>query len=86
MDLSGAYLNLGVSTEKSGDLDGARDRYNEAIAAYPNAQAHYNLAVTYWGKDWPRALENLEACLRINPQFPDGAKFLAMARMKAGRL
>lgn len=84
-DLSSAHLNLGVSCEKDGDLEAARNHYLEAGNVFPNAQAHYNMAVTYWNKDWNKVQEHLEASLRVNPQFADAAKFLQVARAKAGK-
>jgi len=79
-------LNYGVVCERMGDREGAERAYRRALEADPqSAKAHYNMAVLYWGRDWDRVAAELEHALRIDPAYPEAAKFLAAARQKAGR-
>ena len=78
-------LNLGVVYEKLGDAGAAERLYLRALEADPGAaKAHYNLAVLYWNRDWRRVIAELETALRIDPNYEEAAKYLAMARTKAG--
>lgn len=83
-DLSGVALNLGVSYEKLGDLDAARRSYEHAYQVFPNAQAHYNMAVTFWNRDWAQMAYQMQEVLKIDPTNAQAAKYLAVARAKGG--
>lgn len=72
-----AWLNYGVALEKSGDKQGAERAYVFAAGRNPRlADAHYNLAILYWNRDWARVRAELEATLRINPRHAQAAMYL----------
>lgn len=76
-----ARINLGVVHEKLKDKAAAERSYRGALALNPQAaKAHYNIAVLHWKEDWEIAVRELEAALRVQPDYPDGKKFLAAAR------
>lgn len=79
-DLAQAYVSLGVTEERLGKKGLARDYYQTSIKTLPNAQAHYNLAVTYWNEDWSMVIRNLEKALELNPSLENGRNYLARAR------
>jgi tetratricopeptide (TPR) repeat protein len=73
-----AWLNYGVALEKTGDRAGAESAYGTAIARNPRmADAHYNLAILYWNRDWARVRAELEETVRINPAHAAAAAYLA---------
>lgn len=73
-----AWLNYGVASEKTGDRDGAEAAYRVALQRNPAmAEAHYNMAILYWNRDWGRVREELQATLRLNPAHPAAGKFLS---------
>lgn len=76
-------MHRGVVAERLGDRAAARGYYEASIARYPLAQAHFDYAVLFWGKDWPKAVSELEEALRLDPGHPQAAKFLPIARSKA---
>lgn len=78
-DYSISLTHMGVVQEKLGRTDEARRYYELSLETAPNAQAHFNLAVTYWGKDWPRVVHHLEAALRLNPSMPGAVSYLSKA-------
>jgi len=79
MEASETYVYAGAAAEKKQDLDLARRYYGKAIHLSPNAQAHYNMAVTYWQKDWSLVVQNLRSALQINPTMEVAKKYLAQA-------
>jgi len=73
-----ARLNYGVALEKTGDKAGAEAAYLAALAANPRlADAHYNLAILYWNRDWDRVRRELQETLRLNPAHPAAGRYLA---------
>ncbi|MCM2267650.1 MAG: DUF2723 domain-containing protein [Elusimicrobiales bacterium] len=73
-----ARLNYGVALEKTGDRAGAEQAYLSALSFNPGlADAHYNLAIVYWGRDWQRVRRELQETVRLNPAHPQAARFLA---------
>jgi len=73
-----AWLNYGVALEKTGDRDGAGRAYTLALARNPRlADAHYNLAILYWGRDWARVRAELAETVRLNPGHAAAARYLA---------
>lgn len=77
---SGAYawLNYGVALEKTGDRDGSERAYLAAQARNPGlAEAHYNLAILYWNRDWARVKSELAETVRLNPAHAQAAKYLS---------
>lgn len=76
-----AWLNYGVASEKTGDPAAAEAAYRVALQRNPAmADAHYNMAILYWNRDWNRVREELEATLRLNPAHPAAARFLAQIK------
>ena len=76
-----AWLNYGVALEKTGDRTGAEQAYLSALAANPRmADAHYNLAIIYWGRDWGRVRYELEQAVLLNPAHPQAGRYLAQMR------
>jgi tetratricopeptide (TPR) repeat protein len=73
---------LGVISERLGDVEGAKSLYRQAMIVYPLAQAHYNLAVLSWGKDWDLVEREMEETLRLDPGNGEAAKYLAAVRAR----
>lgn len=73
---------LGVISERLGDIQGAKALYLKAMGIYPLAQAHYNYAVLSWGKDWGLVESELAETLRLDPGNAEAAKYLAAARAR----
>jgi len=72
-----AWLNYGVALEKTGDRQGAAEAYGFALTRNPGlADAHYNLAILYWGRDWEKVRFELAETLRLNPSHAQAAKYL----------
>lgn len=78
-----AYTQLGVVYDKLGRRDEAERAYLSSLARRPTAQAHYDLAVLYWGRDPGRARAELEETLRLDPTRQDAAAYLR--RLSTGR-
>ncbi len=73
-----AWLNYGVALEKRGDKAGAGAAYDFSLKRNPGlADAHYNLAILYWNKDWEKVRFELSETLRLNPNHPQAGKYLA---------
>ncbi|MHB0996522.1 MAG: protein O-mannosyl-transferase family [Elusimicrobiales bacterium] len=73
-----AWLNYGVAAEKTGDRPAAEAAYRLALERNPAlADAHYNMAILYWNRDWGRVREELQETLRLNPAHPAAARFLS---------
>lgn len=81
-DLSGAYVSWGGAMERLGNKEAARKNYETANQIMPNAQAHYNLAVSKWGTDWNSVVSHLQQALRLNPGMTEAQKYLAVAMTK----
>jgi hypothetical protein len=79
MDLSSAYTNMGAVEERLGRREAARDFYQASYEAAPNAQAHFNMAVTYWGRDWSKVIEHMTIALELNPGWDEARKQLSAA-------
>ncbi len=84
-------LNKGVVLEKLGRRDESEGAYMNALAIVPGlAQAHYNIAVLHWNRDWDKVVSHLTRTLAIDPnhalarQFYDKARYAeAMSRQGA---
>src|SRR6202021_4329011 len=70
----------GVTLEKLGRRDEAAAEYRRALALFPLAQAHYDLAVLAWGHDWPSAEENLAEAVRLDPGHAEARRYLEQLR------
>ncbi|OGR78021.1 MAG: hypothetical protein A2X32_07795 [Elusimicrobia bacterium GWC2_64_44] len=72
-----AWLNYGVAAEKMGDRAAAEKAYALAAERNPGlADAHYNLAILYWNRDWERVRAELRETLRLNPAHATAARYL----------
>lgn len=79
-----ALVQEGVASERTGDVDAARALYRRSIDVEPTSQAHYNLGVTYWGKDWTLAAENFERAVTLDPANAQARGYAEAARRHAG--
>lgn len=78
-----AWLNYGVALEKTGDGAGAGEAYLFSLKRNPGlADAHYNLAILYWNRDWAKVRSELRETLRLNPGHAQAAKYLARIGQK----
>ncbi len=73
-------MHLGVTFDKLGERDAARGCYERSIATFPLAEAHYDYAVLYWGRDRAVVERELEAALKLNPGHADAARYLRYLR------
>jgi len=71
---------VGAVAEKLGRVDEARQSYAAALNVFETAQAHYNLAVTYWGRDWNQVITHMRRAVEINPQMSEARNYLAKRR------
>ena len=72
-----AWLNYGVASEKTGDRAAAERAYSLAAERNPGlADAHYNMAILYWNRDWARVRAELRETLRVNPAHAAAAAYL----------
>lgn len=81
-DLANTYISMGGTMEKLGNKEKARAVYNQSLDLMPSAQAHYNLAVSYWNQDWSQVVNHLEQALKINPAMNEARQYLAVAQAK----
>lgn len=72
-------MHAGVVQERRGNVERARNYYERSLSLTPLAQTNYNLAVTYWDKDWERVIQYLEAALRLDPGMTEAMKYLQQA-------
>ncbi|MDO8806098.1 MAG: DUF2723 domain-containing protein [Elusimicrobiota bacterium] len=76
-----AWLNYGVALEKTGDRAAAGEAYNFSLKRNPGlADAHYNLAILYWDRDWEKVRFELSETVRLNPGHPQAAKYLGQLK------
>ncbi len=75
----------GAVSERLGRIEEARQLYLRALSIHEVAQAHYNLAVSYWGKDWQQVIVHLHRALEINPQMAEARTFLTKALAVVGK-
>lgn len=80
--------NLGLVREQLGDLSGARNAYEQALAAAPAfAEAHYNLGNLLQKQHlYPEAIEEYRQALKSRPDYPAAYNNLACARIELGDL
>lgn len=77
-NVSGAHLNLGIALMQQGNLQGALKELERAsqLNRY-SAATFYNLAHVYAGLGQRRkAVEALQRCVAIDPEYPDARKKL----------
>jgi len=81
--LANALGQKGVALERLGRLDDARAAYERSISVKPTTQAHYNLGVTHWNRDWPLAAAQLERAAALDPSNAQTRGFAQAARRRA---
>jgi len=75
------WVHRGVVADRQDRVDVARQCYRQAIHQYPGTvQAHTNLAITYWNKDWDLVLNHLEDALQYDPQDSRIQKYYFQAK------
>ncbi len=78
----GNLTDAGMALEKSGDWQGALEKYRAALDLDPTdavLRLNYGLALCRLGR-WPEGAAELEEVLRLNPNNADAAKTLYIAR------
>ena len=83
-EYSVTLTQMGVVQERAGRVEVSRSYYMASLDMAPTAQANFNLAVTYWGKDWAQVVRYLEATLRLNPDFAGARGYLLQAKQHLG--
>jgi hypothetical protein len=80
------WENLGTVYQKEGNLQEAARCGEKAVAINPrSAAAHFNLAATLWRQSrWPDVVQELEAVLSIDPNYPGAVSFLSRAQQMPG--
>lgn len=81
-DLSNAHAQFGTAAEKLKQIPLARESYQKAFTISSNAQAHYNMGVTYWGENWDKVIEHMQAAVALNPAMTEAKTYLAIAHQK----
>jgi protein O-GlcNAc transferase len=87
-DGSGAHFNRGVVLQQKGDLEGARQAYEQALRLAPRrVDARSNLGLVYLnlGRN-EQAVEALSRALAIQPELAAARLFLGLAQFRAGRI
>jgi tetratricopeptide (TPR) repeat protein len=77
-----ASTQHGVALDKLGEREEAEAAYRRALSLAPIAQAHYDLAVLYWGRDPRVVAENLQEALRLDPGHAAARAALAKLRLR----
>jgi tetratricopeptide (TPR) repeat protein len=81
-DYTNTLVMVGASMEKVAGKPASRPYYARAIEVGGNAQAHYNMAVTYWGEDWEKAYFHMKRAADINPQMSGLTQYLTIAEQR----
>jgi tetratricopeptide (TPR) repeat protein len=80
-----AHINLAMSLAQGSDLRGATEQLETAIRLKPNAPsaatAHRLLAKVYEDTDSPKAIDHLNAAVKIDPGNPEA--WLALGRLRS---
>ncbi len=87
VDLSRTHFNRGVELQQKGDLEGARQAYEEALKHTPHrVDALANLGLVYLnlGRN-EKANEHFEKALSLQPELPAVRMFLGLAEFRAGQ-
>lgn len=80
------WVHRGVASEREGDIEEARRCYAQALRLNPgSAQAHYNWGVTYWNRDWNKAVEHFRRAADLDPQNAQYVSVLRKAEYAARR-
>jgi len=81
-----ALLHEGVADQRTANAAQAERRYQDSLAVWPTAEAHYDYAVLYWGKDWDIAARELSLALLVDPHYAPALRYWPQLRaaVKAG--
>ncbi|HVC09353.1 MAG TPA: DUF2723 domain-containing protein [Elusimicrobiota bacterium] len=71
-----ALLHEGVADQHVGNAAQAETSYQDSLAVWPTAEAHYDYAVLYWGKDWNIAARELSLALQVDPHYAPALRYL----------
>lgn len=84
----GAYINLGRVRQLSGDVQGALEVYEAAIAIEPTfATAHYNLGMALKATgQLTRAIACYQEAIRLQPDYAQAHQNLGVVWLKLGRV
>ncbi len=79
-----ALCNLGVVSEKRGDLPQAAMWYERALSTDPrHVPALYNLSVVLWRQEaWDKVVPLLDRVLALDPNHADARRYLPAARAR----
>lgn len=86
-DESRIHFNRGVELQQKGDLEGARQAYEEALRLTPrrvDALANLGLVYLNLGRN-EKAIEVLSRTLDLKPELTSVRMFLGLARFRAGQ-
>ncbi len=86
-DASRTHFNRGVELQQKGDLEGARQAYEEALKLSPrrvDALANLGLVYLNLGRN-DKAIETLSKALALKPELTSVRMFLGLARFRAGQ-
>ncbi|MHB2025782.1 MAG: tetratricopeptide repeat protein [Elusimicrobiota bacterium] len=72
-----ALMQSGVCEQRIGNLAKAEKDYQDSLAVDPSAEAHYDYAALYWGKDWGIVKRELSSALRIDPNYGPALRYLS---------
>jgi tetratricopeptide (TPR) repeat protein len=84
-DVASILVHIGATLEKMNEPERAREAYRRSIGVQETAQAHYNLAVTYWGRDWPVVISHMRRALELNPSMNEARIYGAKAMELSGK-
>jgi tetratricopeptide (TPR) repeat protein len=88
VDASRAHFNRGVELQQKGDLEGARQAYEQALKLAPNrVDARANLGLVYLnlGQN-EQAIEHLRQALALQPDLASVRMFLGLAHFRANQI
>ena len=86
-DASRTHFNRGVELQQKGDLEGARQAYEEALRLAPrrvDALANLGLVYLNLGRN-EKAIEALSKALALQPELTSVRLFLGLAQFRAGQ-
>lgn len=87
-DTARAHFNRGVALQQKGDLEGARQAYEQALKIAPNrvdARANLGLVSLNLGRN-EKAIEHFRLALTLQPDLPSVRMFLGLAHFRANQI
>lgn len=82
LEYSNTLVLAGAAAEVIQGKPEARMFYSKANEIAANAQANYNMAVTYWNEDWALAHQYMKRAAQLNPQMPGIQNYVAVAEQR----